>query len=267
MKNIHIIPTPQPSRLLKNTQYTTFWLRTDFLDREVKRGVEELQYQNICITSDEEIKEGDWFIEEGCELPIKAGYNKGLSENCKKIILTTDEQLIKEGVQAIDDKFLEWFVKNPTCERVEVEEVYFNGSGYYDANQLSEQEKKLYSSMKEYKIIIPKEEPKQEWSKSTGNIAVDYAIGQSKSIQKCMQLDAEMAYKSMPKQESIKEKIKEWYKYYNEVEVLSIFYSQKYSKLTEEINDFLKNEYNINNEYRLHGYSLNLKLIELKLKI
>jgi hypothetical protein len=51
-----------------------------------------------------------------------------------------------------------------------------------------------------YKIIIPKEEPKQVWSKSTGDIVSDYAIGQSKAIQKCMQLDAEMAYKSLPKQ-------------------------------------------------------------------
>jgi hypothetical protein len=39
----------------------------------------------------------------------------------KKIILTTDPQLIADGVQAIDDEFLEWFVKNPSCERVEVE--------------------------------------------------------------------------------------------------------------------------------------------------
>ena len=38
----------------------------------------------------------------------------------KKIILTTDQDLIEDGVQAIDDEFLEWFVKNPSCERVRV---------------------------------------------------------------------------------------------------------------------------------------------------
>ena len=40
--------------------------------------------------------------------------------DCKKIILTTDQDLIKDGVQAIDDDFLEWFVKNPSCEVVDV---------------------------------------------------------------------------------------------------------------------------------------------------
>ncbi len=38
----------------------------------------------------------------------------------KKIILTTDQDLIKDGVQAIDDEFLEWFVKNPSCEYVPI---------------------------------------------------------------------------------------------------------------------------------------------------
>jgi len=49
------------------------------------------------------------------------------------------------------------------------------------------------------------EEPKQEYPKSTGDIISDYAIGQSKTIQKCMHLDAEMAYKSLPKQETLEE--------------------------------------------------------------
>jgi hypothetical protein len=67
-------------------------------------------------------------------------------KNGKKIILTTDQDLIKDGVQDIDDDFLEWFVKNPSCEKVEVK-CYskFNDGDFTD-----------------YKIIIPKEEPKQE---------------------------------------------------------------------------------------------------------
>jgi hypothetical protein len=44
---------------------------------------------------------------------------------------------------------------------------------------------------------------KQEYPKSNGDIVSDYAIAQSKAIQKCMQLYAEMAYKSMPKQETL----------------------------------------------------------------
>ena len=72
---------------------------------------------------------------------------------CQKIILTTDQDLIKDGVQAIDDEFLEWFVKNPSCEEVEIENVYdkfLNG----DKRSVSDFRKK-------YKINIPKEEPKQ----------------------------------------------------------------------------------------------------------
>jgi hypothetical protein len=76
-------------------------------------------------------------------------HDKGFSypEECKKIILTTDQDLIKDGVQAIDDEFLEWFIKNQSCE-----EVGFNT--YHVKGDISG---KLH-----YQIIIPKEEPKQE---------------------------------------------------------------------------------------------------------
>ncbi|CAB4136440.1 hypothetical protein UFOVP309_7 [uncultured Caudovirales phage] len=66
---------------------------------------------------------------------------------CKKIILTTDQDLIEDGVQAIDDEFLEWFVKNPSCESVETEIVEYG----FDEVPICI-----------YKISIPKEEPKQE---------------------------------------------------------------------------------------------------------
>ena len=46
--------------------------------------------------------------------------------------------------------------------------------------------------------------------KSTGNIGVDYAFAQSKAIQKCMHLDAEMAYGSLPKQETLELAAKEF---------------------------------------------------------
>jgi hypothetical protein len=140
--------------------------------------------QNIYITSDEEIKEG-WSYDR-----MMGTVNKTDNVYSNKIILTTDQDLIKDGVQAIDDEFLEWFVKNPSFEEVEFQNV---PDYIYNTEHSC------------YKIIIPKEEPKQGWSKSTGDIAVDYAIGQSKAIQKCMQLDAEMAYKSIPKQETLEE--------------------------------------------------------------
>jgi hypothetical protein len=81
---------------------------------------------------------------------FKSGF--GVQEECKKIILTTDQDLIKDGIQAIDDEFLEWFVKNPSCESVEVtydKDIYPYGV----------ETAKGYGW---YKIIIPQEEPKQE---------------------------------------------------------------------------------------------------------
>lgn len=111
-------------------------------------------YQHIYITSDEEIKEGDIVV---CwqgdyeKLKVvklnKDNYTHWIigAENYKKIILTTDQDLIKDGVQTIDDEFLEWFVKNPSCEFVEVKKGFADESAYgYD--------------FLSYKIIIPQEE-------------------------------------------------------------------------------------------------------------
>jgi hypothetical protein len=76
---------------------------------------------------------------------------------CKKIVLTTDQDLIADGVQAIDDDFLEWFVKNPTCEYVEIESNYRVKSGTIEEHKQGVAGYEYY----EYKIIIPQEELKQ----------------------------------------------------------------------------------------------------------
>ena len=144
MKNIHILPTDKPSRFQK-TKHDNF-----FLASKIELYTDCIA-QHIYITSDEEIKDRDWTFDG--ENPYKwtkddvedCLYNLG-SENykgCKKIILTTDEDLIKDGVQAIDDEFLEWFVKNPSCEGVVVEEsILLNTS-------------RTYLGVDKYKIIIP----------------------------------------------------------------------------------------------------------------
>ena len=66
----------------------------------------------------------------------------------KEILLSTNDSLIKDGVQAIDDEFLEFFIKNPSCERVE---IVFNNRGITGIE-------KILKTFGEYKIIIPKEE-------------------------------------------------------------------------------------------------------------
>jgi hypothetical protein len=153
MKNIHTLPTDKPSRLKQNKITKKYSLTT--------KGIDLTMYtpQNIYITSDEEIKEG-WYFNKavGVNKPVyvknedvkglKSVYGENLN-HLQKIVLTTDQDLIKDGVQAIDDEFLEWFVKNPTCERVEVEDFpmteKYNSKGEY-----------VHRSYWVYKIIIPR---------------------------------------------------------------------------------------------------------------
>jgi hypothetical protein len=89
--------------------------------------------------------------------------DKGSLRGWRKIILTTDVDLIKDGVQTIDDEFLEWFVKNPSCENVKVELIEEIPSGFtFGMFGNDEPPTELV-----YKIIIPKE-PKQEWTPTQG---------------------------------------------------------------------------------------------------
>jgi len=142
MKNIHILPTDKPSRLYlgNNGNFVFGMIQTSIQSRN-----DDFTNQDLYITSDEEIKEGDWVITPTNDI---IEWAKVFRPNGKKIILTTNKKLIRYGVQAIDDDFLEWFVKNPSCESVVVKYQYWkeiNDVGKYT-----------------YKIIIPKEEPKQE---------------------------------------------------------------------------------------------------------
>jgi hypothetical protein len=141
MKNIHILPTDKPSRL--------YQLKNDILrlDRIFSKGT---ACKNIYITSDEEIKNGDWCVDiyklKNNHKPIFRWSDK-FQVDAKKIILTTDQDLIKDGVQPIDDEFLEWFVKNPSCEEVELANSLVRISSF--------------DWRTDYKIIIPKQEQKQ----------------------------------------------------------------------------------------------------------
>ena len=153
MKNIHILPTDKPSRLFIDENILI--LDNEYLPNIPSDG----QNQHIYITSDEEIKEGDWMIR-GNEQPIKVtkDFFWDFGVRYYKIILTTDQDLIKDGVQAIDDEFLEWFVKNPSCEEVEVNLIK-------DSEDHPEIEGGYREEWQYYEIIIPKEEPKQRLEK------------------------------------------------------------------------------------------------------
>ena len=165
MKNIHLIPTDKPSNI-------TIRKRTGELVYDAEPFTHDewdvISNQNIYITSDEEIKEGDWFIVlDGSNDIYKANkvwldIIKENSNPSQKIILTTDQDLIKDDVQSIDYEFLEWFVKNPSCEEVEVGKT----------NKLIDNyaEKHEYKWEVKYQIYIPKEEPKQHVEFINNNI-------------------------------------------------------------------------------------------------
>lgn len=160
MKNIHILPTDKPSRLYTN-RYGEYKLHADLYTMPLDSIGSN---QNIYIISDEEIKDGDWMIRDN-EQPIKVtkDFFWDFGVRYYKIILTTDGDLINDGIQAIDDAFLEWFVKNPSCEEVEVELQI--KSVQLPQKQLSENSYDLsfrWIDVTYYKIIIPNEEPKQE---------------------------------------------------------------------------------------------------------
>jgi hypothetical protein len=142
--------------------------------------------KELFITNDEEIKEGDYVYSTSQDYNIQKvlkqfvkGYND--AEHYKKIILTIDQDLIKDGVQAIDDEFLEWFVKNPSCEEVEVE-----------LEIIKRRDTTLFvPPLRRYKIIIPKEKPKQVWKQ------IIETCGGKEEFMKSAEL--------LPKQETLKE--------------------------------------------------------------
>ena len=168
-KNLWLIQTDKPSYLYK-------------IGNDLTLSVVNSRHQNnigrhIYITSDIKIKEGDYVYSTSQDYNIQK-VSKGLVkayqevEHYKKIILTTDQDLIKYGVQSIPDDFLEWFVKNPSCEQIKIKEEKHLfckhcdnlHSTYGDGINcdVCRKQSQPYSKILSYKIIIPKEEPKQE---------------------------------------------------------------------------------------------------------
>jgi hypothetical protein len=149
MKNIFLLPTEESSRIGRFVDTQKLILRSK---KDIPRG----ENVNIYITSDEELPYDNSIFATG------AFYHRDAAKDihiitkdtfhpnpnfCSRIILTTDDSLFKYGVQAIDDEFLERFVKNPTCEFVEV-------------NKKLVEFPLTFKMM--YKIIIPQKESKQE---------------------------------------------------------------------------------------------------------
>jgi hypothetical protein len=152
--------------------------------------------QNIYITSDEEIKEGDWYLtflnHEVIGKPRKCEDSNWNFSSCKKIILTTDQNL--DGIQPIDDEFLEWFVKNPSCEMVEV-----------DLWTIEKRKGEYFNPpLKEYEIIIPQEEPKALTKLEIAKNIAAIGIGKEEPKQETLELKRNYQKHSLTKTKGYK---------------------------------------------------------------
>lgn len=130
MKNIFLLPTNEPSKLVLNKD-NTLWFNESY---SVKSSLAFPQH--LYITSDEYIDKDSWVIHDNklmylVFLRLKTQESR---RGALKIILTTDPKLIDDGVQSIDEDFLKWLIKNPNCNFVEVGQ-YAEECGYEtDAN-------------------------------------------------------------------------------------------------------------------------------------
>ena len=84
-------------------------------------------------------------------------YNIGMAIMNKSGLLDTEND---PNFLKIDNEFLEWFVKNPSCEEVDVADLWKEGTpNTHESYQIiiENKDRKLFAEQ-----IIPKEEPKQE---------------------------------------------------------------------------------------------------------
>ena len=288
MKNIHILSTDKPSRLVLDVNKNLSLAFNKSIEESAKHK------KNIYITSDEEIKEGDWYIsilENEVYKATKETQNimsvanligtTSYKKTHFKIILTTDQDLIKDGIQAIDDDFLEWFVKNPSCESVEVEKTFVtnSGLGHLEHAVLNSDFKVLevfanipqysyvvgrvtilntYEYVTNYKIIIPQEEPKQLFTDHPITELGDKEFVEA-PIRECELLSFDDNKYCYVKVEGIEKEIKRCYIYpqkgrYGDVDCVSI----------EEIKELLKEEPK-QDEHYLDSYGCTKNEFELSL--
>ena len=136
MSRIHLLPTDKDSNLFIGDLSGQL-----HFNYSIEKG--SSRNQHIYLTSEEEEIKDCWVLNTHTNQVYFLQGFYGRQPITKKIILTTDTDLIAEGVQALEDEFLEWFVKNPSCTEVEVEDY---GNNFYNIR---------------YLILIPQEEPKQ----------------------------------------------------------------------------------------------------------
>ena len=114
------------------------------------KNLYKIENEVYIVSNTENVNENCWIIVDDRLVQVSYLLSDEVARG-NKVILTTNKLLIKDGVQAIPDEFLEWFVKNPSCEFVETLFHYptIDDEGGYSLN------------LGYWTIDIPKGEPKQ----------------------------------------------------------------------------------------------------------
>jgi hypothetical protein len=174
MKNIHLLPKSEQKYQVKegglfiNDTRKHSWGKLEVLkcERITVNGHTwngtgiRTDICHLYITSDEQPKHNDYYTTDGKEIYYCNTLNPTRNNHYKKVILTTDQDLIENGIQAIDDEFLEWFANNPSCEFVEVKKQML--CDYCGQEHCDNLRCRGYKDSPYYEIIIPQEDPKQE---------------------------------------------------------------------------------------------------------
>jgi hypothetical protein len=99
---VHLVPTEESSLSLIASDHALK------LEKAFREGDAFRKMQHLYFTTDEEIKEGDWFIAANVvEKATKELIKLGLSELCRKIVATTNPELWGRLCGASDGQFTE----------------------------------------------------------------------------------------------------------------------------------------------------------------
>lgn len=124
MKNIYLLPTDQQSRIHKND-------KGELVLCDLYFGKNTINGHHLYITYNEYIERGDkgWLLEDSSNVVNVTEFDctnglGGIYPTDRKIVLTTDPILIKDGVQEVDEDFLKTYVKNPVCTFVDINKEF-----------------------------------------------------------------------------------------------------------------------------------------------
>ncbi len=129
MKRIVLLPTENPSVIYKRNDLNTYHLGdcvkcdpTDTL---------RTNYHMYIISDDDNLELGGYQFNSKYGDELQKTNQRDIDSRkyweaddyyISKILLTTDLELVKDGIQEVPESFLNWFLENPSCEHVELKQ-------------------------------------------------------------------------------------------------------------------------------------------------